>query len=272
MSKTLILWLSDLHCGSPVALYPNEVLPLMNGPRGPSALQVALYKQWRFVLDYTAEARKDADRLVVVLLGDLVEGIHHQSQEIISAYLTDHQKIAETLLRELKEVTQYDSVYFVDGTPSHVAENEYQLSEIMKGELYAPGKSTWPLLRRKIYGHLIYAAHHGPAAGKGITRGNALRNRLKQIHYQNLLTNQPVPDLVVFADKHDHHAERVTTQDGRGIDGVILPSWKLLDGYMGKVDPFAFSNIGGMLSTCTERGITSEFLTIHIEQNPIGDL
>jgi hypothetical protein len=210
--------------------------------------------------------------LVVVVAGDDSEGLHHQSKQIVSAYEDDHKKIFAALLQECKDITHYDTIYFLDGTPSHAGENEFALSEQFKGELYSPGCATWPILKKRVNGKLLYATHHGPAAGKGFNRGNAIRNKLKQIHYQNSMYKQPIPDIVVWADKHDHWEEVVHFQDGRTMKGYVLPSWKLLDEYMYKVDATAFSNIGAMLSTCTDEGIESEFLTIHIEQNPIGDL
>lgn len=270
--KTIILWLADMHSGSPVSLYPDEVLHLMNGPRGPSLWQRTIYQHWREILEYVALMRQDADRLVVINMGDAVEGMHHDSKEVISSYLTDHTLIHETLMRECKAVTEYDTLYYVNGTPSHAGENEYDLATVLMAEKYRPNEFTHPLLKKTVYGKLIYAAHHGPAAGKGQARGNALRNYLKTLDYQARMTGQRVPDMVVVADKHDHIPEVITTQDGHKMRGYILPSMKLLDGYMYKVNPFAFSNIGAMVSTCTSSGIESEFLTIHVEQNQIGAL
>ena len=272
MPKTIILWLADMHSGSPVSLYPGEPMILTNGPRGPSYLQYQLHKHWIEVLEYVAEMRKDADRLVVVNMGDAVEGLHHDSKQIVSSYLEDHKKIHEALMEECKQITKYDALYYVSGTPSHAGEDEESLSNKLKAERYSEGIFTHPILKKKVYNRLIYAAHHGPSAGKGAARGNALRNRLRQLDWQCRMTGQQVPDMVVWADKHDPHEEIYTTQDGHRITGYILPSWKILDEYMYRVDAFAFSRVGAMVSTHTDRGVDSEYLTIHIEQNKIGEL
>jgi len=271
MPKTVILWVSDMHSGSPVALYPDSTLPLMNGPRGPSRLQLEIYKHWRFVLDYTAEARKDADKMVLIILGDVIENNHHASKEVISSYLTDHQKIAETLLREAKEVTRPDVIYFVDGTPDHAGENEYILADVLGGERYAPGKFTWPILKKTVGSKLIYAAHHGASPGRGVNFGNGLRNYMRNLVYACAGYGQPVPDLIVYGHHHAHCKEIINIS-GRDIEGRILPSWKLLDGYMNKINPFAFNNIGAMLTVITDKTIESEFLVIHVEQDVIGEL
>lgn len=269
---TVILWLSDLHSGSPVSLYPNEVLPLLSGPRGPSALQVQLYRHYIEVLQHVRLMKDEMQaRLVVIAMGDLCEGLHHGSQEIISPYLTDHMKIAETLLRECKEITQYDTIYFIDGTPAHAGENEYNLAEVLMGERYAPGQFTWPTLRKKIHGNLIYAAHQGPGTGRGINTGNPLRSWMKTTHYEMTMTGQAPPDMFVFGHRHVHQHERIEIA-GHTTDGFLLPSWKLLDGFVNRVNPFAFPNIGSMVSVCDASGITSEFLTIHINQSKVSEL
>jgi hypothetical protein len=269
---TLILLIPDIHAGSPVALYPNEVLPLLNGPRGPSALQAEIHRHWIEVLEYTALAKKEQNaRLVVVVAGDLVEGVHHGSQEIISPYLTDHQKIAEYLIREAKRITNYDTIYFLDGTPAHAGENEYNLAEVLQGERYAPGKFTWPILKKRVYNNLVYIAHQGPASGRGMSAGNPLRNKIKSNCYEFLTNDEPIPDYMIFAHYHVHQHERVEIGN-KTIDGYLLPSWKLIDNYVSRINPFAFSNIGAMLMTCKDSAITCEMLTIHIQQDKIGVL
>ena len=269
---TLVLYLADLHAGSPVALYPDEVMSLLNGPRGPSALQAEIYKHWRETLEYVALAKQEQNaRLVVVIAGDLIEGVHHNSQEIISPYLTDHQKIAETLIREAKKITSYDTIYFLDGTPSHAGENEYNLSEVLQGERYAPGKFTWPILKKRVYNNLVYVAHQGPSAGRGLNTGNPLRNKIKASCYEFLTNNEPLPDYMIFAHYHVHQHERVEIGN-KTIDGYLLPSWKLIDNYVSRINPFAFSNIGAMLMTCKPGKVDCEFLTIHVQQDKIGSL
>jgi len=260
-----------MHSGSPVSLYPADTLHLMNGPRGPSRLQKLIYDQWAEILLATLEMRQSADRLIVINMGDGVEGLHHQSKEIISSYLTDHQKIHETLMHECKAITQYDTLYYVNGTPSHAGENEYDLATILGAEKYSEGNFTHPILRKRLHGHMIYAAHHGATAGDGYHAGNALRNKIKQLDYECLVNGEPSPEMAVFADKHTKQKETVNIY-GREIQGYILPSLKLKDGFVYKVKPFAFSNIGAMVTTVTENEMISKFLTIHIEQDVIGEM
>jgi hypothetical protein len=273
VSKTIILWLADMHSGSPTALYPDETLPLMNGPRGPSRLQELLHKHFVDVLEYTALARQQADRLIVINMGDATEGLHHDSKEIISAYETDHQKIHESLMREAKErLGGWDKLYYVNGTPSHAGENEYSLSMTLGAELYRPAEANYPILKKTVAGKLIYAAHHGAAAGAGYTVGNVLRNKLKTLDFECAMNRTPSPDMVVFADKHNPIHVDYDNNFGHTIKGFILPSWKLIDAYVYRVSAFAFSRIGAMISTCTDNGIESEFLSLHIEQDPITEL
>jgi len=216
MAKTIILWLADLHSGSTVSLYPDKTIILTNGPRGPSALQKKIYKQWAEVLERVAVMRQDADRLVVVNMGDAVEGDHHHTLEVVSGYLNDHQKIHLDLMHQCKEITQYDTLYYVNGTEVHAGEDEDDIAEKLKAVLYAPGNATHPILKKTIYKHLIFAAHHGPGAGKGWNRGNALRNKIKALDYDLRINNERVPEIVVYAHRHEHRHEQVDI-NGRKI-------------------------------------------------------
>jgi len=266
-----ILWLADMHSGSPYSLFGGETQLLMNGPRGPSARQLEIYKHWREVLDTVAEWRKGFDRLVCINAGDAVEGLHHQNKDIISPYLTDHQRIHEKLMNECKSIVHYDTLYYVNGTLDHAGEEEFDIATVLGAERYEAQNFTHPVLKKKVCGKLIYVAHHGPGPGRGINAGNMLRNKVKQLDYDLRRENQQSPDMVVFAHQHQHQRERVYFDD-HFTDGFILPSWKLLDSYINRVNPFAWSNIGAMISECSEAGIYSRFLTVHIEQNPVGNL
>jgi hypothetical protein len=237
----------------------------MNGPRGPSAEQKIVHKHWINTLKETAQARQDVDRLVVVNMGDAVEGLHHASKEIVSDYLTDHQKIHIALMKECKEITQYDTLFYVNGTPVHAGEDEYDIATVLGAELYKPGNFTHPILKRKIYNHLVFAAHHGPGAGAGAAKGNALRGKLKNLYFESMENRQPMPKLIVTAHVHQH-AHEMIDRGGHEYHWYTLPSWKLPDDFLNRINPFAFNNIGAMLSTCTPDGIASEYKTVHVEQ------
>lgn len=272
MDKTIILWLADFHSGSPVSLYPNETLMLMNGPRPPSRLQAELYKHWREIIEHVALMKAELGaRLIVIVLGDAIENDHHESKQTISQYTIDQQLIHKTLINELKAVTNYDKIYYVNGTPSHAQEDEYDIATALMAERYAPNQFTWPILKKTVDGHLIYAAHQGTGAGKGANRGNALRNNLKNLCIESTLNNQQLPDMVVYAHMHDACHE--TYHFGKHtVEGFVLPSFKLMDEYVYRVNAFAFNQVGAMVTTCQHGQIESEFFLIHVNQDPIGEL
>jgi hypothetical protein len=271
VGKTGIFWLPDMHSGSPWSLYPNKQLPLMNGPVGPNAAQKAIYRHWRECLNKVAEWRQGLDRLVVVNMGDAVEGQHHKNKEIVSEYLVDQQTIHRALMDECKEAVKWDTLYYINGTPAHAGEDEYNLAMVLGAELYRPGNATYPILRKTVEGQLIYAAHHGPGPGRGSNFGNPLRAKLRLLEMQLDRLRQPKPAAVFYAHAHVPTQERLYYSGGF-IDGYILPSWKLPDGYVNKIDPFSWSNIGCAISTVTETGIETKFLTIHIEQTKVSAL
>jgi len=110
------------------------------------------------------------------------------------------------------------------------------------------------MIDASINGVTIWMAHHGPASGRNErSRGDALRNRLKDIMDQCLAKKKDPPRVVVFADKHVKAHVEYERGDYK-IDGFLLPSWKLKDGFVYKVDPFAWSNIGSLIMVIPENG------------------
>jgi hypothetical protein len=94
---------------------------------------------------------------------------------------------------------------------------------------------------------------------------------MKEYHYNMVMSGETPPEMFVFAHYHHHQHEQIEI-GGKTIGGYLLPSWKLIDAYVSRINPFAFSNIGCMISVCTKSGIASKFETIHIEQSGVSAL
>src|SRR3954466_7091952 len=85
MSATLIVVTSDQHCGSSVALCPPKIELDDGGEYVASRAQQWLWQNW---LDFWQRVERVRDRekakLYQVWNGDLTEGSHHGSTQILS--------------------------------------------------------------------------------------------------------------------------------------------------------------------------------------------
>ena len=246
----------------------------------PSELQKKLYMQLQ---DASQEIgrRRQGKRLIIVKLGDMVEGLHHGSKQVSSTRRAEHESISLELMDRIDEWTGFtkgDLEFFVAGTESHVEESEERIARDRDAEFYIPpsetggrdGVAVFPVLNIVINGVDCFFAHHGPATGEAANKGNGLRNRIKNMYYEYLENKKRMPRVIVFADKHRKHYERFW-RDGVTVDAIISPAWQVKTEFVYRIRPEALSNVG---CACFEIkangdliGIDTPFLTIDIEQD-----
>jgi len=276
--EVIELNIADFHSGSPFALYPNKQLQLKGGNISPNPLQSIIYRQFVEVCTGVREIRK-GKRLIIKVVGDAVEGIHHATKELITPYYIDQKTIHLELMTELMERVKFakgDTLYYVDGTPAHAGETEYAIADDLHAVPYVKGGGendglyTWPIIKGKINGVEVWTAHHGSGAGGELARGNALRNKLREIYYSCKADGLNIPRVVVMADRHEHRHERFE-RGGDVIDGFLLPAWKVKDGYIYKVSPFSRPSIGALVVTYGKL-ITWQFLTMEVRQDEVINL
>src|SRR5690606_32173779 len=103
MATRMIATLADVHAGSAVAVCPREPIELDDGGfYMPSKLQKWLYGLWEFgwgdfyprMLD-----RYKPDSQMLILNGDMVDGFHHSTPQVVSSLEGIHFRIAHELLR-----------------------------------------------------------------------------------------------------------------------------------------------------------------------------
>ena len=258
----------DMHSGSPVALFPDKQMQLKSCNHSPTELQRIIHRQFVEVCD-TVRASRNGARVVVINLGDAIEGLHHGTKQVISPYLTDQKKIHVELMNDLgNRIGGWDKLFYIDGTPAHAGEEEFDIAKDLGAEMCGES-STWPELRAMVDGSnkLLWTAHHGTAAGNELGRGNALRNRLRNIYFETLAENKPQPDLVVYADRHEHRHEVFEGRPGLEIHGFLAPAWKVKDGYTYKVASLSDPNVGALVITVDNNAVDHKFLTLEVEQD-----
>ena len=149
----------------------------------PSDRQVEMYGTWVRYTGEVAAARK-GKRLIIVNLGDAVDGMHHNSlQECLFKAKEQAAAHVELMTGFMKKTgfskKQGDELYYVRGTEVHVGDSEDPVGEEL-GAVKAPsGLFVHEILTLNINGLNVMFLHHGKARGNGVNEGNALRNYLR---------------------------------------------------------------------------------------------
>ena len=260
MKDTLVVPISDMHSGGTTALFPNRFLQFKHGNHTPVKQQKAMFKHWSFCAEKIAKERK-GKKLIIVHDGDAIEGYHHNSHQVVTMLEEEQIEIHVELMDFfLKAVGGADELYYVTGTEVHTNDGESRIGEdldaVPNGDLFA-----YDELRITVNGQRLWFVHHGPTAGKGANRGNALRNWLKNIFYECLHEGMPPPHVIVTGHTHNpdwnNYVGRV---DGSYhlVRGLICPSWQQKTRFAYKAAPLLTNKIGLQYFTITKDGLISD--------------
>jgi len=235
--------LADMHSGGTTSLAPRGQFQLLSGGYyNPSYLQGLIREQWVENIQAVKEQRK-GKRLIVVINGDVIEGNHHGTVEIISPLAIDQRDIASQLIDEFLVYVGYDSkkgdtLRFTKGTPAHagrIASEEEAIAADFDAVPFLPAgadskaRYLHPRLRLSINGRTFYIKHQGPSVGKRVhTEDNSLYLFLKDQY----LRRGELFDYYIFSHRHQY-TEACYSKPSAGVtlNGRITPSWQMRTGY-----------------------------------------
>lgn len=254
---TVIAAVSDLHCGSTVGLHPDTPTMLDDGGMYiPTAAQLWLWQRWS---QYWVEVAKQRGphRLVVLLNGDLVDGDHHGTTQIVSRHPGVQFDILQRVL-EVPMALKPDAVIVVRGTESHVG----QAGSVEEGAAKTLAKAGHPVIQTSggQYSHYHFvgdfgslrlsATHHGAMSGRPWLKPNITNITAAQIFYEHAARGVRHPDLAIrshyhrTADSYDNHPTRL----------IQTPAWQLATSYVHRIAPDSLADIGGVIVTVAGDG------------------
>ena len=246
--------ISDEHCGSPVGLFPCDDVVYTDDDCEirPNKNQELM---WQFireeVLDYVSSIKK-ADKNVIVRTrnnGDLVEGFHHESTQVMTSSPVTMQNIGYFVIKSFADIS--DEVVIIRGTESHVGK-----SAVMEENIAIRLKATYP---KKVISNVSSETHwfyeeitngvrtnyiHQGGVGKNPrTRLNPLLIKaITQLEYR-ISNHIDMADLFVSSHAHQY----ADTKDILNYTRVIqTPCMKLTDAYGHKVSPNIAPSLGVM--------------------------
>jgi len=122
MSISKIVVVSDLHCGSTVGLLPPKFMTLEGNEVGQNKIQKRLWDAWYDLWNDWVPWAVDGHEFAVVINGDLVEGLHHKTTEIVSPEFGDHVRAAQQALVPMTKLAP-SKIFLTEGTECHTKEH-----------------------------------------------------------------------------------------------------------------------------------------------------
>lgn len=230
-----VVCLSDLHCGSSRALCPPDFTRFDGTNIRHNAEMKWVWERW---LEFQSEIIDTLQTgFTLILNGDLVEGVHHHTRELISHEPGDHVACALEALAPI--VAKAGPVYVVTGTEGHTQNSEHSIARAISAQKNG-NVSAFDRLDLVTNGTPWRAVHHMPTSGRISLYATQLSVQLAEAQMQAVRVNKVPPRFVVAAHRH---TVGYYTDFRAGM--VSLPPWQLLTRYGYKVVPTAEPCVGG---------------------------
>jgi len=221
MSGTVLAIISDTHVGSSTALAPLEFVVHNRSDFEAQVTQANKLQRWLYECwtDYWAHVFKLAKkkRLIVVHCGDLVDGLHHGSLQVMNEVSDQVEAFEELMLPVLAKAGGF---YGVLGTgPSHAGQDNATEAQLYRDLGAIEFGQTLTL---DIDGTIHDFAHHGRAGARPWTSSAA--NLATEVIMDYASQNMPLPNYIWRGHRH------VIDDSGNKLPGtraISLPSWQL---------------------------------------------
>ncbi len=245
---------SDTHAGSTVALCPPKIELDDGGCYEASKPQRWLWQTFNTFLDKADQKRtQHKGDLYFVCNGDLTEGFHHHTTQILTGNPTAQARVVDAIMSPVLDLKP-SKMFFVRGTEAHVGPSAAYEERVALGlwkdkrPVQRPPDSetaSWWHLPMEIQGVRLSFAHHGRMGQRPWTKHNIALLLAKQIFMEHAERERPHPHLAIRSHMHQF-ADTFTSCPTRLIQ---TPAWQLHTAFTWKVVPESLADIGGVLIT-----------------------
>ncbi len=243
--NNLVLF-SDVHIGCQHAMcHPDGFKLDAGGIHMPSEDQVTLYEKFvEFWEEWVPEVTM-GEPYAIVNLGDVVDGVHHQSVTQITHNLERQRDHAVMLLKPfIEKATAY---YHVRGTEAHVGKSGQEEETVAKMLGAEPDKQgrharfeVWVRVGGDTRGGLVHCMHHIGTTGSSHYESSAVMREVTEAFVEAGRWLDEAPRVIARGHRHRHLQIRIPGGKGDVI-GLTTPGWQLKT-------PFSSRIAGGRLS------------------------
>ena len=245
-AKTITAIIGDLHIGGNTAIAPptytvHHLHPKESQTLKQNELQAWLWRNWLDYWDYVRElagGRRRKHRLVILCLGDVLEGVHHNSTQLMQE-IPDQTNLAKEILQPIRDMA--DAFYGIQGTGTHAGLNGSEEKEVYQA---IDATDYGQQLTLEIDGIVHDLAHHpgGASAKQWTSRAASIAAEVALDYAQ---VGMKPPDYVWRGHNHviDDSGLRLPN-----IRTIFTPSWQLKTEFGYKVSSNKIrSDIGGFV-------------------------
>lgn len=228
----LVMVLSDLHVGSTVGLWPEGFVSNEGNTIGQNGLQKWLWSCWSDMTAFTNRIIGN-DEFDLVINGDLVEGIHHRTLQVMTPDVGDQTDAVKQVLGDFAQ--SCSNLHIIKGTECHTRNDEVRLGRALGATKdKSTGQNAWDSLDLEVHGTLYNFAHHISATARPYLEASAHSIALGSLTHSRARTGLPVPKVMVRAHRHRHGI----WDDGNQMS-VVTGAWQCLTRHGYKVVPDA---------------------------------
>jgi hypothetical protein len=244
----------DLHCGSSLGLCPAQGIDLDDGGHySPSKTQTWVWGLWVEYWERVREAKKRLGaRLVCVLNGEPIDGVHHGTVQLVSAHLGTQMEIARQCLSEAQRLSP-EAWHVTRGTEAHSGKSapaDEAIARWLEAEKDPEtGASSSYHVLLDLNGVGVDITHHGRAGLRPWTRATGVNALAAELVYEYARADWK-PQLAIrnhnhtAADSFDNHAIRVVSNG----------CWQLASAFGKRIVPDTAPSLGGLWIECESPG------------------
>ncbi len=255
----IVAAVSDIHSNSKVAVCPPAITDDDGGTYRASKAQLWLWSNWQ---DYWQAVKQKVGKgrwrkkLYLVIIGEISDGDHHDTTQIISRNEATQLKIALAVLRPALDLKP-DYIFILRGTEAH-SKPAAAFDEMVARDIGAvperepkaddPGVYSWWWLPLEVESVLFDITHHGRAGYRYWTKANSANALAVELMAQYAEQGRQPPDVALRSHVHKVY----DTYDNYPIRVIGTPSWQLQTAYSHRIAPGQLLPIGGLIITCDD--------------------
>lgn len=264
---------SDLHCGGATALFPPKWTNADGLEIRQNRAQGWLWERWTDLCLRVKREALSGVKIFGLFNGDISEGAHHGTVQLVSAAQEDHADIGVEAIDPL--ATWCNQMMFIVGTEVHVGQ-QGRIENIVAKTFAAQGKNVirpkdtalhvWPVALANIGGVEFNIAHHIRGSSLERSRNNAANAEAADQAINAKFLGLPIPRYVLRG--HTHFFAR-GYYDRTGTETLVNGCWQLSTSHGHRIKPHISTEIGARLiriyddKTTTDEKIEYEVIKDH---------
>ena len=195
---------------------------------------------------------KRKDQRLLVLNGDIIDGFHHNTVNIVTNDISAQRKAAVKLIK--KYLPDYDMAFVVRGTEAHVgqaAQEDDTIGKDIGAHQDENGDFSFWQLNLVCQNILFNFAHHIGVTSSTAYESSAPMREMVAGFVEAGQWGKRLPNYVVRSHRHRYVKVVIPSQYG-DVESIITPGWQLRTPFVERIDRMRMPHIGGIVFVIEE--------------------